>query len=83
MLLALLQTGVSARDQGLTALLPALVSADLLQAKLTETEADPTVASEAKGRLVALYRKALSNLQEVNGRSRSATSSRSATPIES
>ena len=83
MLLALLQTGVSARDQGLTALPPALVSADLLQAKLTETEADPTVASEAKGRLVALYRKALSNLQEVNSRSRSATSSRSATPIES
>jgi potassium efflux system protein len=65
LLLMFLQSGVGAWGQDLAAAPPALVSADLLQAKITETEADPAVAGDAKGKLVALYRKALSNLQEV------------------
>ena len=63
--LALLSTGVRAQDQGVTTVPPALVTADQLEAKLTEVEADPGLDGDAKGRLVALYRKALSNLEEV------------------
>ena len=65
LVLALLSTGVRAQDQRSTTVPPALVTADQLEAKLTEVEADPGLDGDAKGRLVALYRKALSNLEDV------------------
>ncbi len=45
---------------------PALVTEDVLEAKVTETEADPDLDDEAKSKLVALYREALSNLKEAD-----------------
>jgi potassium efflux system protein len=57
---------VSARDGDSANIPPALVTANVLQAKIAETEADLGLDAETKGKLVALYRKALSNLEEVN-----------------
>ncbi len=65
LLLALLHPGARAQEQGATTVPPALVTADLLRAKITTAEADPALGNEAKGSLVALYRKALSNLEEI------------------
>lgn len=65
MLLALLLTGAGAREGDLASVPPALVTAGLLQARLTETESDPALDGETRGKLLALYRKALSNLEEV------------------
>ena len=43
MLLALLLTGAGAREGDLASVPPALVTAGLLQARLTETESDPAL----------------------------------------
>jgi potassium efflux system protein len=63
LLLALLQSESGARE-GDSALPPSLVTAAQLKAKISEAEADPGLDGDAKGRIVALYRKALSNLEE-------------------
>ncbi len=65
LLLALFQAGVSAQEVGVTTVPPGLVTAEVLQAKITMAEADPALGNEAKGKLVTLYRKALSNLETV------------------
>jgi potassium-dependent mechanosensitive channel len=65
LLSALVQTGVDAREEVVTRVPPALVTESLLEAKLTETDADPGLDGETKSRLVELYRRALSNLEEL------------------
>jgi potassium efflux system protein len=56
------QSGAAADDPSGGALPPTLVTPAVLGAKITETEADPDLQAEAKTKLVALYREAVSNL---------------------
>jgi len=65
LLLTLLQAGVSVGDLGLTQVPMTLVTAPIVKAKLSEAEANPDLPGEAKSKLIALYRKALANLDEV------------------
>lgn len=44
---------------------PGLVTAARLETKIAETNSDPALETEVKGRLVDLYRRALGNLQEL------------------
>jgi potassium efflux system protein len=64
-LLAFIPAGVGALDQGLAPVPLALVTAPVVDARIAEAQADPRLNGEAKSTLVALYRQALSNLQEV------------------
>jgi hypothetical protein len=45
---------------------PALVTAEILESKIAEVEAAGNIDEQTKSGLVALYRKALSNLQAAN-----------------
>jgi potassium-dependent mechanosensitive channel len=63
--LALVQVGSGARAGDVTGVPPGLVTAARLEAKIAETESDPALETEVKGRLVDLYRRALGNLQEL------------------
>jgi small-conductance mechanosensitive channel len=65
LLLALIHTGAGAEDTGWT-VPPGLVSAAVIQAKIDEAEADPALDGEDKAKLVALYRKALTNLEQID-----------------
>jgi hypothetical protein len=56
------QSGAAADDPSSGALPPTLITPAVLGAKITETEADPDLQAEAKTKLVALYREAVSNL---------------------
>ncbi len=62
---ALRSTKAAEIDETSTAVPVSLVTASLLEAKITEAEADPALDIETQGKLVALYRRALSNLAEV------------------
>ena len=64
LLLALLQVDAGARDAGWS-VPPGLVTAAVVQAKIEEAESDPGLDGEEKTKLVALFRKALTNLEQV------------------
>jgi potassium efflux system protein len=65
LLMASLTAGVGAQDYPLTPVPPALVTKPVVEARISEAEANPDLQGDAKPKLIALYRKALSNLQEV------------------
>ena len=60
------QSGAATDDPGGGALPPTLITPAVLGAKITETETDPDLQAEAKTKLVALYREAVSNLNEID-----------------
>jgi potassium efflux system protein len=60
------QGGTAADDPSGGAPPPTLVTPAVLGAKITETEADPDLQAEAKTKLVALYREAVSNLNAID-----------------
>jgi potassium efflux system protein len=63
--LAVAQTAIAVPGDSQDALPPALVTAEVIGARITEAEANPDLQAEARTKLVALYREALSNLKEV------------------
>ncbi len=71
--LAVAQTASAALGDNQTALAPTLVSAEVIVARITEAEANPDLQAEARIKLVALYREALSNLKEVSADNARAT----------
>jgi len=65
LLLALLQPGAGAQADA-WAVPPALVTAAVVEAKIDEVESDPQLDGEARAKLVALYRRSLTNLEQIN-----------------
>ncbi len=61
--------GAPTEDNRLNASSPTLVTAEILQARTSEAEADPDLHGDTRTKLVALYREALANLKEADANS--------------
>jgi len=58
--------GAAVEAGGPGALPPTLVTAEVIQAKITEAEANPDLAADEKTKLLALYREAQGNLKQID-----------------
>jgi hypothetical protein len=64
--LAVAQTAIATQCGGQDALPSTLVTAEVIGARITEAEVNPELRAEARTKLVALYREALSTVKGVD-----------------